>query len=175
VVVDFPRGRVESRGASGERLVLLPAASFAALFELPTDLRPLADDLAAAVARDAQAHLGERSDATPEEVATSLSYATAARGLGLVSFERWGDLLCVVWRDPPASSARFAPFAERFLARAVGAAVGLDASGAVIDRDDARITVLLGAEVTCDHVRTLVSQGVGLPRLADHLLAGEPS
>lgn len=175
MVVDFPRGRVESRGASGERLVLLPAASFAALFELPMDLRPLADDLAAAVARDARAHLGDAADPTPEEVATSLSHATAARGLGLVSFERWGDLLCVVWRDPPAASERFAPFAERFLARAVGAAVGMETSGAVIDRDGARITVLLGAEVTCDHVRTLVSQGVGLPRLADHLLAGEPS
>ena len=155
--------------------MLLPAASFAALFEHGMDLRPLADDLADAVARDARAHLGEASDPTPDEVATSLSHATAARGLGLVAFERWGDLLCVVWRDPPASSAGFAPFAERFLARAVGAAVGTRASGAVIDRDASRITVLLGAEETCDHVRTLVSQGVTLPRLADHLLAGEPS
>ncbi|MFO0624855.1 MAG: hypothetical protein U0325_04505 [Polyangiales bacterium] len=175
VVVDFPRGRVESRGGTAERLVLLPATAFASLFEGPTDLRPLADDLADAVARDARAHLDGNADPTPDEVATSLSHATAARGMGLVAFERWGDLLCVVWRDPPASSAGFASFAERFLARAVGAVAGMSASGAVIDRDAARITVLLGAEATCAHVRTLVAQGVGLPRLADHLLAGEPS
>lgn len=175
MVVDFPRGRVESRGETVERLVLLPASIFAGLFELPVPLDGLADSLAEAVAKDALVHLDGAADPTPDEVATSISFATAARGLGLVSFERWGDVLCVVWRDPPASSARFDAFAERFLARVVGDAIGAETSAAVLDRDAARITLLLGSDETCQHVRTLVSQGVTLPRLADHLLAGEPS
>lgn len=175
MVVDFPRGRVESRGDNAERLVLLSASAFASLFELPVALHGLADGLAEAVAKDTLIHLDGASDPTPDEVATSISFATAARGLGLVAFERWGDLLCVVWRDPPVSSERFGAFAERFLARVVGDAIGMEAAGVVIDRDASRITVLLGAEATCEHVRTLVSQGVTLPRLADHLLAGEPS
>lgn len=175
VVVDFPRGRIESRGGTTERVVVLSAANFASLFELPAVFESLADSLAEAVAREALEHLAGEPDPLPDEVARCISLGTASRGMGLVEFERWGDLLCAVWRDPPASSSRFEAFVERFLARVVGDAIGCDAAGAVIYRSAERITVLLGTPETCDHVRELVAQGVTLPRLVDHLVAGELS
>lgn len=173
VVVDFPRGRIESRAQETERLVALPAAWFARVFELPGPFDDLADALAEALAKDALVHLDGENDPTPEDVATAISVATAARGLGLVSFERWGDLLCVLWRDPPVASKGVEGFAERVFARVVGDVIGLDVSGVVIDRDAARLTVLLAREETSAHVRALVAQGVTLPRLADHLTAGD--
>lgn len=173
VVVDFPHGRIESRAAATERLVALPASWFARVFDLDAPLGALADALAEPVAKEALGHLDGAPDPTPDEVATALSIALASKGLGLAAFERWGDLLCVVWRDPPASSRGFEAFAERVLARVVGDVVGAEISGVVIDRGAARLTILLGADETCAHVRGLVEKGVGLPALADHLTVGD--
>lgn len=175
MVVDFPRGRIESRGETTERLVVLSAASVASLFEVPAVVEALADSLAEAVARDALIHLAGEPDPLPEEVARCISLAMAARGLGLVEFERWGDLLCAVWVDPLVSSSRVEAFAERFLSRVVGDSIGAESSGAVIDRGPSRVTVLLGSDEVCAHVRALVAAGVALPRLADHLVVGEAS
>lgn len=173
VVVDFPHGRIESRAGSTERLVALPSSWFARVFELDAPLDGLADALAEPVAKEALDALDGDPDPTPDDVATAISIALGARGLGLVSFERWGDIVCAVWRDPPAASKGFEGFAERVLARVVGDVIGLDASGVVIDRGGGRLTVLLGTDETCAHVRALVAQGVGLPGLADHLIAGD--
>lgn len=173
LVVDFPHGRIESRAATTERLVALPTSWFARVFELDAPFDALADALAEPVAKEALDHLDGAPDPTPDEVATALSIALASRGLGLASFERWGDVLCVVWRDPPATSKGFEAFAERVLARVVGDVVGAETEGVVIDRGGARLTVLLGSEATCAHVRDLVAKGVGLPGLADHLTVGD--
>lgn len=171
----MPRGHIESRGVTTERVVVLPASVFNGLFEPEPSLDALRTALASAVAREALDHLDGEPDPTPEQVATSISIATAARGMGVISFERWGDVLCVVWSAPPASSKRFASFAERFLAQVVGDAIGTDVDAALLDQGATRLTVLLGSEETCAHVRSLVAQGLTLPRIAEHLVVGEPS
>lgn len=173
VVVDLPRGRIESRLAAPERLVALPSAWLGRVFELAGPFDALADILAEDLAKDALVHLDGEPDPTPDDVATAISFALATRGLGLAEFERWGNVLCVVWRDPPVRSRAFEGFAERVLARVVGDVLGAEASGAVIHRGDDGVTVLLGREETCAHVRELVAKGVALPALADHLSLGD--
>ena len=174
LVLDLPRGRIDTGAAQSDRLVALPAAWVGELLEcLPDGLDAFADRLVAPMVADAAEALEDIPGSLPEDVAWALSLAFARRGFGLVSFERWGDALLFVWRSPPATGPGFREFAARLSSRVVAELLGLRVRGAVLNGDGATLRVLLASPETCQEVRSLTVEGVSPEAILELLTTGD--
>jgi hypothetical protein len=174
LVLDLPRGRLDAGTAQSERLVALPAAWVGELLEcLPDGLDAFADRLVAPIVADAAEALEDIPGSLPEDVSWALSLAFGRRGFGLVSFERWGDALLLVWRSPPATGPGFREFAARLSSRVVAELLGLRVRGAVLNGDGATLRVLLASPETCQEVRSLTVEGVSPEAILEMLSPGE--
>lgn len=174
LVLDLPRGRIETAAPERARVVALPAAWLGDLLEkLPpgADLDVLAAGLAPSIVREARATLLHTDDPTPEETGYALSVAFALHGLGVGHFERWGDALTLVWRDPPAHEPAFQRLAARLAARVIGELSGLDVHGAVVRATGDELQVFFGSQEACAKATELARSGLGLGALFDHFSA----
>ncbi len=176
LVADLPRGRLGS-ARSDTRLVALPADLLDALVEQHASAPgrgagDLVGALAPALVTDARVVLGEAVDPSPDDVAYAVSVAFATRGFGLAAFERWGDALVFVWRDPPCRGGAFRDLAASLAARVVGELTGIDIHGAVVTAGDDALRVLLASAETCALARDLGRQGQGLGAVLDQLSPG---
>ena len=86
-------------------------------------------------------------------------------------FERWGDVLTFVWRDPPALEPSSHDFAARFIARVVGDLSGVESHGAVIAQHERSLVVLLAGEACCREVRAQVQSGTPFRAILEQLYA----
>jgi hypothetical protein len=181
LVIDLPRGRLEAAPRSGqegaaERLVAMPSAWFGDLIEcLPDGVESFADRLVTPLLDEVTASLDDAQTATPEELAWSLSRAFGARGLGLISFERWGEALVLVWRTPPGSGQNFQDFGARLVSRLLGDLLGVRTRGVTLDANAQVLRILLASPETCQDVRALVFQGRPTTEVLDLLTTGTPS
>lgn len=174
LVLDFPHGRITTDTAEAERLVALPAAWVGELLEcLPDGLDAFADRLVPSIVADAMAVLEDVPGALPDEIAWALSLAFARRGLGVVSFERWGDALLLVWRSPPASGPGFREFAARLSSRALAELLGLRVRGVVFHGEGGVLRILLASPETCLEVRSLTVEGVSPEAILEMLTHGD--
>ncbi len=171
--VDLPRGRL---GSSDTRVVALPAAYFDLLAERHAQA---ADDLAATltplVVDDARAVLADTEVPRPDDMGYALSIAWALRGLGRVSFERWGDALLLVWHDPPGRSGAFRAMGATLVARVLSALTETEVHGAVVSPSSTQgemFYVLLAGADACALARDLDRQGHTLGAILDRLSPG---
>ncbi len=154
---------------------MVPAEWLGVLLDLDVaGLDPLADALAERMVADARSVLAGASDPTPEEAAFALSFASAARGFGLVRFERMGDALLLVWTDPPAKTPGLRALLARVAARAVGALVGASPEGVAL-ASEAEVSVLLVHPEAAALAKTLARTGSGLGAIVDQFTSGAPT
>lgn len=174
LVLDLPRGRIDAGAARPERLLALPAAWVGDLLEcLPDGLDAFADRLVAPIVADALEALDDVPGSLPEDIAWALSLAFARRGLGLVSFERRGDALLLVWRSPPADGPGFQELAARLASRAVADLLELRVRGVILPDDSSSLRVLLTSPETCQEVRSLLIEGASSEAILEMLVAGD--
>lgn len=158
--------------ATPSRVLALPTSWFGELFQhLGPAAISMADKLSEPIARDALEILDGEPDPTAEQVAWAVSLSFALRGLGVGHFERWGDALTFVWRDPPALEKSFHDFAAHFLARVVGDLSGVESFGVVIAQHERSLVVLLAGESCCREVRGLVQSGAPFRSILEQLYA----
>lgn len=167
-MADLPRGRIETRDQ--KRLVAIPAEW---LEQLVGHARAAADTMGVALGEsldsDVHAVLDAWSEASPEDVAYALSAALASRGLGTVEFEHWGDVLSLVWRDPPGSGDAIAELFAATAARLVRGLTGIELSGAAVGREGTSLRVLLASSDVCDDARERVRRGDSFAEIVAHL------
>ncbi len=167
-MADLPRGRIENRDQ--QRLVAVPAEW---LEQLVGHARAAADTVGAALGEsleaEARAVLDPASELSPEDVAYALSVALASRGLGTVEFERWGEALTLVWRDPPGSGDALADLFAATAARLVGGVSGVEVSGAAVGREGTSIRVLLASSEACEHARDRARRGESFAEIVAQL------
>ncbi len=158
LVADLPRGRLTLTTSQEARVVALPGALLSALIVAGgPGAVAAADALGDALGDDARAFLAGADDPTPEQTAHALSLALSLRGLGTACFERWGEALLLILRDPPAEG--MGAFVARAGARAVSAVTGIDAEGAVLGAEAEEVSVLLASPETAQAARGLVAGG----------------
>jgi hypothetical protein len=168
LVADLPRGRIEGRDQ--RRLVAVPADW---LEQVVGHARGAAETVGAALGEslesEARAVLDPMTEATPEDVAFALSVSLAARGMGTVHFEQWGDALAVVWSDPPGSGDALGDLFAATAAKLVSAVCGVDVSGVPVGREAGSIRVLLASSDVCAFARERVQRGEAFGEVLAHL------
>jgi hypothetical protein len=171
LVADLPRGRLTLTTSQEARVVALPGALLGALVAVGGPaVEAAADALGDALAGDVKAFLDGADDPGPEAFAHALSLALGLRGLGTGRFERWGDALLLVLRDPPAGG--LGALVARSAARAVSTVTGVAAEGAVIAADGDALSVLLASAETAAAARAMVSAGLGRAAVLARLHGG---
>jgi hypothetical protein len=91
----------------------------------------------------------------------------------VVEFERWGDALVLLWRDPPMDGPAWAELAASTSAMLLGRLTGLDVSATPLGDDGGTLRMLLGSRAACAMARERVAAGDGLSAIVARLERGE--
>lgn len=173
VTFDFAHGQVHLEDAP--RRVLVPADALANLVAAAgTDAfvafgRAMGETMGRRLSR----RLNDTTGATIDAVVEHLGGELALSGLGSLAAERWGRALVLVVDDSPLGASGDALLAS-ILESALRAATGRDPRCVVLDRESARLRLLVVNHASADKVRAWLGGGKSWGDVLVRLHEAEP-